>query len=126
MFRENLKYLIDAKCDGSQKVLSVGIGMPPATINKWYNGLTEPNSKQLIKLADYFGVTIDYLVGREDEEGIIKFQNEIEKRKELRPSTLQLVKASEPLNDMGIAVVIGYIARLIEENPEFVKIRRQS
>lgn len=124
MFRENLKHLIDVKCDGNQKVLSIGIGMPPATINKWYNGLTEPNCKQLIKLADYFGVTIDYLVGRENEEGIIKSNNELEKRKEMRPSTLKLVQASAPLNDMGIAVVIGYIARLIEENPEFLQIRR--
>ncbi len=125
MFQENLKYLIGVKCDGNQKILSNGIGMPPATINKWYNGLTEPNCKQLIKLADYFGVSIDYLVGRENEEGVIKINNEIEKRKEMRPSTLKLVQACEPLNDMGIAVVIGYVARLIEENPEFLQIRKQ-
>ena len=72
-----------------------------------------------------FRSTIDYLVGRENEEGIVEINNELEKRKELRPSTLKLVQASEPLNDMGIAVVIGYIARLIEENPEFLQIRRQ-
>jgi len=120
MFRENLKYLIDEKCDGKQKVLSLGIQMPAATINKWFKGTTEPNCKQLIKLADYFGVTIDELVGRKPVE-----KHEIEKRKELRPSMLKLVDASERLNDMGIAVVMGYIARLIEENPEFLQIRRQ-
>lgn len=112
MFQENLKYLIDEKCDGKQKVLSEGIQMPAATINKWFKGTTEPNCKQLIKLANYFGITIDELVGRER----IDIKNEIEKRKELHPSTLKLVQACEPLNDIGIGIVIGYIARLIEEH----------
>lgn len=114
MFKELLKELIEEQCNGSQKILSVGINMPPATINKWYNGLTEPNCRQLIKLADFFDCTTDELLGREPH---IKA---IDKRKEMRPSTLKLVDATEKLNDMGIAVVLGYVARLIEDNPDFV------
>lgn len=35
-------------------------------ISLWENGLREPNMYSLIKLAKYFNVTIDYLVGLED------------------------------------------------------------
>lgn len=122
MFKTILKDLIDNDCLGSQKILADKTGISKSTINNWLVNSKNPNSKQLETLANCFGVTTDYLLGREGYAS----KNEIEKRKELRPSTLQLVKASEPLNDMGIAVVIGYIARLIEENPEFVKIRRHS
>ena len=35
-------------------------------ISLWENGLREPNIYSLIKLAKFFCVTIDYLVGLED------------------------------------------------------------
>lgn len=37
------------------------------TIRKYERGEREPNIKTLIALADYFDVSIDYLVGRSDE-----------------------------------------------------------
>lgn len=125
VFREILVDIIKTECNNSQKILSQKTGIPTSTVNSWCKGKSEPNSSQLIILANYFGVTTDYLLGRDNIDKLVKSQNEIEKHKEMRPSTLQLVRASEPLNDMGIAVVIGYIARLIEENPEFLQIRRQ-
>ena len=36
-------------------------------VSYWELGKKEPNIKTLIKLADYFNVSIDYLVGRSDE-----------------------------------------------------------
>ena len=77
-------------------------------------GRTEPNISMLIKLADIFSVSVDELVDRKPEH------HQIDVRKELRLSTLKLVDATEKLNDMGIAVVLGYVARLIEDNPEFL------
>lgn len=115
MFKEILIDLIRTECGGSQKYLSVKIGIAPSTINSWCKGKALPNSSQLVILADFFGVTTDYLLGREVSENAA-----IDKRKELRPSTLKLVDATEKLNDMGIAVVLGYVARLIEDNPEFL------
>ena len=35
-------------------------------ISLWENGQREPNMYSLIKLAKFFNVTIDYLVGLED------------------------------------------------------------
>lgn len=39
------------------------INISPATFTKWKNG-TPPSSERLIAIADYFGVSCDYLLGR--------------------------------------------------------------
>ena len=41
------------------------IGVASGTIAKWKAG-TIPNGETLIQIADYFNVTIDYLLGRAD------------------------------------------------------------
>ncbi|MBQ7770698.1 MAG: helix-turn-helix transcriptional regulator, partial [Clostridia bacterium] len=42
------------------KVLSVSL----KTVSHWETGYTEPSVAQLIRLADYFEISIDELVGR--------------------------------------------------------------
>ena len=42
------------------------------TVSNWENGNRNPDSATLSKLADYFGVTVDYLLGRTDERTINK------------------------------------------------------
>ena len=37
----------------------------PSTISMWESGDRTPDIKDLNKLADYFGVTCDYLLGRD-------------------------------------------------------------
>lgn len=41
-------------------------GIDQKTLSNYETGKTNPDSYALIKLADFFGVTIDYLVGRSD------------------------------------------------------------
>lgn len=48
----------------SQAELGSVLGVTGQTILNWENGIYEPSISQLIKLADYFNVTIDYLVDR--------------------------------------------------------------
>ena len=36
------------------------------TISRYETGEREPGINELIKLADYFGVSVDYLIGRTD------------------------------------------------------------
>lgn len=51
----------------SQKTLADAFRVVPRTIRKWENGESDPTTKQLIALADYFNVSIDYLVGLTDD-----------------------------------------------------------
>lgn len=39
-----------------------------STIGRWETGVVNPPIQTLIKLADLFNVSIDYLVGRKDNE----------------------------------------------------------
>lgn len=61
---ERIKYLMDAE-DISQYALAKKLGISQSTICNWLNGKKEPSIESLWKLADYFGETIDFLVGRE-------------------------------------------------------------
>ena len=50
----------------SQKDLSDLIGVTPRAWRFYESGDREPNITNLIALADFFNVSIDYLVGRSD------------------------------------------------------------
>ena len=63
-FCENLKYLrTEAKI--GQVELARALGVSKGIISMWENGLREPTMTSLIAIAQFFGVTIDYLVGIE-------------------------------------------------------------
>ena len=50
--------------DMRQSDLANAVGIDQRTISNYETGKTNPDSESLIKLADFFGVSIDYLVGR--------------------------------------------------------------
>ena len=52
------------KANISQAELGKHIGVTSQTILNWESNIYEPKIEYLIKLADYFNVTIDYLVDR--------------------------------------------------------------
>ena len=60
---ENLKLLRSAT-GISQKALAEAIGVSQQSINKYENHNIEPDIATLSRIADYFHVSIDYLVGR--------------------------------------------------------------
>ena len=49
----------------TQKELSEQTGIPYANYNKYETTSTTPDIETLIKLADYYNVSLDYLVGRQ-------------------------------------------------------------
>ena len=76
--------------DLRQADLAKATGIDQRTISNYETGKTNPDSDALIKLADFFDVSIDYLVGRkrfdtpkstERIKLIEKLQKELEKLK---------------------------------------------
>ena len=49
-----------------QKQLATDLGVTQACIGKWETGDREPSLDDLIKIAKYFSVSTDYLLGLED------------------------------------------------------------
>ena len=50
----------------SQAMLSAQIGVSQGSISQWEIGKTEPDVQNILKLADLYGVSTDYLLGRTD------------------------------------------------------------
>ncbi|WP_235379426.1 helix-turn-helix domain-containing protein [Pseudoflavonifractor phocaeensis] len=66
LFGERLKKLrLEKKIP--QKELAAYLGISIRGYQFYESEDNEPNIKMLIALADFYGVTIDYLVGRTDE-----------------------------------------------------------
>ena len=49
----------------TQQELANELGIIQTKVSKYELGRIEPNIEMLIKIADFFDVTLDYLVGRE-------------------------------------------------------------
>ena len=65
-YNERLKEL-RTKSGETQGQLSAAVGVSVNQIVRFEKGEQKPGVDNLWKLADHFGVTIDYLVGRTDE-----------------------------------------------------------
>lgn len=50
----------------NQIQLSHKINVGQSTISEWLSGKNEPGINSLWLLADFFSVTVDYLIGREN------------------------------------------------------------
>lgn len=50
----------------TQYGLAKQIGISSSAICNWLNGKKEPSIESLWKLADYFDVSVDFLIGRKE------------------------------------------------------------
>ena len=87
----------------SQKALAQAIGVTQQSVNSFENHEALPALATLLKLADYFDTSIDYLVGRTD----IRRRNE--------------TTSSFELNEKEAAVVRQYRA-LPEKEREYIEL----
>lgn len=67
MLQARLKELRTSK-KMSQQDLANKLKVAQQTIAGWETGRTEPSAELLGKLADMFGVTVDYLLGRTNDK----------------------------------------------------------
>ncbi len=73
MLSENIK---KARNDRhlSQRALADIIGVSQQTVGSWEVGRTSPDNEMLKKLASFFNVSVDYLLGRTDQPQGTGFQ----------------------------------------------------
>lgn len=105
MFAQRLKELIIEK-NLTQKQLANETKIPTTSINNWINGKVEPNSKQLIVLANFFRCTTDMLLGRENDYGLVEIKNE------LTPFQKKLIAVMNKLTTEDQYQVLGFAQAL--------------
>ena len=71
-FTDRLKELRKTK-GVTKKAMAEYLGIVERSYSRYEAGDLEPNHEKTIKLADYFDVSLDYLVGRSDTPGAVYF-----------------------------------------------------
>ena len=61
-FKENLKRLIDSRAM-TTKDLSEDMNITPATLSRYLSGNRKPDLPYVVRIAEYFNVSIDWLLG---------------------------------------------------------------
>lgn len=64
-FSEKFKELRE-KSGKSQKYIADALGITSSAVSDWERGVKTPRTERLKEVADYFGVTTDYLTGDAD------------------------------------------------------------
>lgn len=113
------------------KEISEKTGISTGNISDWKSGRCAPKTEALIKIADYFGVSLDYLLGRTndcsvnfntvtDNHGIIGHNhapvtiiNGSERK--LSEQEVALINLFEKLDVLKKAQLLTYAAKLTEE-----------
>ena len=67
--KNNLKKLRKSR-NKTQLQIQMATGIEQALLSKFENGVRVPPTESLIKLADYYGVSIDYILARTENPDI--------------------------------------------------------
>ena len=94
-----------------QKDISAMIGISPSGYANWEQGISEPNLEYLIKLSKIYRVSIDYLLGIENED-FTKLSTSSENP--LATNELRILQGYRTLDKSMKKLVEYYIENLIE------------
>lgn len=72
----------------SQYAFAEAFGVAQSTVAGWEGGKREPNYTTTIRLADFFGVSVDYLLGHQDSSAASPLKAEIQ----FSPSERQILE----------------------------------
>lgn len=87
----------------SQQEVAKAIETSQTNIARWENGKNEPSYLQLVKLANFFNCSIDYLVGNDETEQITQF----EPKAVLSEKEKELLRVYQSLSENGKKTLIG-------------------
>lgn len=104
-FGEKLKKLREER-GVYQRDLAVYIGVTPTTISYYEANRKKPQMEKLNKIAEFFGVTVDYLLGQ--EKSIDNLEDEF-------PEGIRLLRrANKELSDSDKEVMADVMKSIIE------------
>ena len=70
IFRFRIRELRESSGYKSQQSFADAFGIAQSTVGNWEAGKREPNYDTTIRLADFFDVSVDYLLGRTDQKSM--------------------------------------------------------
>lgn len=92
----------------NQKILASEIGITEATLSRNLNGIHEPKGEVILKIANYFNVSSDYLLGKTNEPTyktqVIDIQAD-----GVTKTQMEFIKKIEELDAKDIEQIFDYI-----------------
>lgn len=126
-FSENLRRLRKAK-DIKQEAFAEAMNVSRQTVSKWENGTAMPDFKKLNALAEYFGVTMDELLGFSNDKNNNDNINDYTKEYINELITLENMQSSEKIKELykklktcavifcvALAVIIFFMISIINQ-----------
>lgn len=99
----NLKEI--RKQNGTTQVsLAKFLGIDQTTYSGYETGKSNPDINTLIKIANYFNISLDYLCGRQNKSLI--FADSLSKNKK------ELINLIKDLDDDSTLIALGFVAKL--------------
>ena len=113
MFQIRLKELRE-KAGYSQQSFADAFGTKQSTVGGWESGAREPKLEVMQKLADFFDVSVDYLIGRDNTP---KPRKEAEQKKEISDEDIKFALFGGDVTDEAYEDVKRF-AQFIKEKYE--------
>ena len=101
----------------SQKQMAEKLSISQQTYSDYEKGKTEPTIDTLIKISEFFKVSIEYLLGLEDDFGIRVDSKELIKRPDYDIADKQLtdfMKLFKVMTEVQKAQVLGFVIGMLE------------
>lgn len=117
-FKDRLKEL-RLEMGITQKELATIVGVGRTTISEYESGKIVPSQQKLLKIAEYFGVSVDYLTGvsnaphnqqPKQEIRLEKFVENLMKLVETKTTTIY----GKPLNDYNAEIIKVEIQHVLD------------
>jgi transcriptional regulator with XRE-family HTH domain len=120
IFSENIRALSEAS--GKKQVdIANDLGISKQTVSGWFNGISNPRMGTVQALADYFGVSKELLLDRQEDASV--FENSIGKKEPFSEEARKLMDIITELSDEDLMKLRLYIdfmkqAKEIDEKPK--------
>lgn len=93
----------------AQKEVAAYLGVTQTAVSDWERGEREPDFKTILKLANFFNVSVDYLLGRDNSQHVnddeaLDYLDELHKRPEMK--TLFEVSRKATKEDVETAITL--------------------
>lgn len=98
----------------TQNELAQKIKTSQTNIGRWEKDLNEPTANFIIRLADFFQCSTDYLLGREDDLGNVVIQGET--NAPLSPDEQELLNIYQSLSPAHRSQILEYARYFAEKS----------
>ncbi len=97
----------------TQKQIGDAIMSDQSNVARWEKGINQPSAEFIIRLADFFGVSTDYLLGRSDDFGNIVLPTNSPTASALSDEERQLLDLFSRMDRAQKIQALGYCEGLI-------------